>query len=56
MVNVVFKNVSEVPTYEFDVAVFFITLGAFIMCYVGAMLFYVRKISNVSIKHAMSEE
>lgn len=56
MVNVVFKNVSEVPTYEFDVAVFFITLGAFIVCYVGAMLFYVRKISNVSIKHAMSEE
>ncbi|MDE6401064.1 MAG: ABC transporter permease, partial [Clostridiales bacterium] len=56
MINVVFKDVENVPTYCFDVPVFFITLGAFIACYVAAMLFYAHRISKISVKHAMSDE
>ena len=55
MVNLVFKDVAEVPEYNFDVPVFFITLAAFIVLYEALMLFYSYRISKISVKEVMLE-
>lgn len=55
MVNVVFKDVAEVPEYSFNIKVFFITLAVFIVLYEALMLFYTYKISKISVKEVMLE-
>ncbi|MDE6356388.1 MAG: ABC transporter permease [Clostridia bacterium] len=55
MINVVFKDVAEVPEYNFSVPAFFITLAAFIVLYEALMLFYAFKINKVSVKTVMLE-
>jgi len=55
MVNVVFKDVAEVPEYTFNVPVLFITLAAFVVLYEALMIFYSFKISKVSVKTVMLE-
>lgn len=55
MVNLIFKDVASVPQYSFDVKVFFITLAAFIVTYVGITAVYVYKLNKVSVREVMSE-
>ena len=55
MINVVFKDVGEVPEYTFSVPVLFITLVAFIVLYEALMLFYAFKINKVTVKTVMLE-
>ncbi len=55
MVNLIFKDVGEIPNYSFNVGVMFITLAAFIMCYAAITAFYVAKINKVSVKEIMLE-
>lgn len=55
MINVVFKDVAEVPDYSFNVPVFFITLAVFIVLYEALMLFYSFRINKISVKTVMLE-
>ena len=55
MVNLIFKDVGEIPNYSFNVGAMFITLAAFIMCYAAITAFYVAKINKVSVKEIMLE-
>lgn len=55
MVNVIFKDVGEVPDYGFDIAAFFITLAAFVACYSSAFLFSLYKANETRIKEVMTE-
>ncbi len=55
MVNVVFADVAEVPAYEFDMPVFFITLGVFVISYAALLALYSLKLSKISVKEVMLE-
>ncbi len=55
MVNLVFKDVAEVPSYSFDVPALFITLGAFVAFCAAVGAFYVYRLKNISVKKIMSE-
>ena len=56
MVDLVFSDVSGVPDYSFDVAMFFVTLAAFIVAYALAVVYYSYRISKISAKKVMAEE
>lgn len=55
MINLVFKNVGEVPEYSFNVKVMFITLAAFVACYAAVTAILVAKVNKVSVKQIMQE-
>lgn len=55
MVDVVFKNVAEVPEYNFDLPLFFVTLAAFIVLYFTFMAAYTFKLGRISVKEVMAE-
>lgn len=55
MINLIFKNVNEVPDYTFNVNVMFITLAAFIAVYTAISAIYVTKLNKVSVKEIMLE-
>lgn len=55
MVDVIFADVGNMPTYNFDVPIFFITLAAFLVCYAAVTAFYCLKISRISIRQIMTE-
>lgn len=55
MVNIIFKDVGEVPDYTFNVKALFITLAAFIACYAAITALYTAKINKVSVKEIMLE-
>ena len=55
MINVVFKDVAQMPEYSFGVSAFFITLAAFIVFYSAVVLFYSFKINKISVKEVMTE-
>lgn len=55
MVNIVFKDVGEMPDYGFNVPVFFITFACFIVLYGAVMAAYSFKLSKVSVKEVMLE-
>ena len=55
MVNVVFKNVENVKTYNFDVKAFCIALTVFIISYELIMLFFSTRIKKLTIKSVMLE-
>lgn len=52
MINIVFKNVANVPSYDFNVPVFFITLALFSICYTLVFAVYLRKVNKISVRHA----
>lgn len=54
-VTIIFKDVENVPEYNFDVPVFFISLITFIVFYELIMYFYSMRIKNISIKEIMLE-
>lgn len=56
MVNIVYKDVANMPEYTFDVPIFFITLAVFIALYETLMLFYTYKINKISVKEVMLEK
>lgn len=56
MVNLVFKDVANMPEYSFNVPVFFITLAAFLVFYEAVMLVYFFKMNKISVKEVMAEE
>lgn len=55
MINLIFKDVGEVPDYTFNVGAMLITLAAFVVCYTAITAFYVAKINKVSVKEIMLE-
>ncbi|MDE6505434.1 MAG: FtsX-like permease family protein [Clostridia bacterium] len=55
MVNIVFKEVAEVPEYTFNIPAFFITFALFIVSYFSVMAFYVLRIKTISVKEVMLE-
>lgn len=55
MINVVFKDVAEVPEYSFNVNVLFITFAVFIVLYEVLMLVYSYRMSKISVKEVMLE-
>lgn len=55
MVNLVFADVEEVPEYEFNVPVFFITFALFIVVYSAVTAFYVFRLNKASVKEIMLE-
>lgn len=55
MVNLIFKNVGEVPEYNFNVPVFFIALITFVVCYAIVFAIYLHKANKTSVKEIMLE-
>lgn len=55
MVNLIFKDVANVPEYNFNVPVFFITLLLFVVCYAIVFVVYLHKANKVSVKEIMLE-
>lgn len=55
MINVIFKNVGEVPVYSFSLSAFFKTLAAFIVAYAALIAVYVLKINKIPVKEVMLE-
>lgn len=56
MVNLIFRDVGEVPVYTFRTDVMFYTLAAFIVCYAAIGAKYVRSLNRISVKTVMSEQ
>ena len=54
MVNLIFKDVGEVPGYFFNIPVFFITLALFAVCYSAVFAFYLHKSNKATIKSAFT--
>ena len=55
VVDIVFKDMGNVPVYEFDVSVMLISLTVFIAIYEVLMYVYSEKIKKISIKEIMIE-
>lgn len=55
MINVIFKDVGTVPSYNFNVKVFFITLLCFLVLYSISFLIFAHKADKSSIKEIMAE-
>lgn len=53
MVSIVFKDVANIPEYNFDVPVFILTLISFAVLYELIMYWYSRKMNKISIKEIM---
>lgn len=56
MINLIFKNVGEVPEYNFNVPVFFITLLLFSVSYFAVFMIYLYRANKVSVKEIMLED
>lgn len=55
MVELVFKNVPDIPEYNFNYQMMFISLIVFIVIYETVMSLYSRRIRKISLKEIMSE-
>ena len=55
MVDIVFRDVENIPDYQFDLPVMLISLAAFIIIYEILMFAYSGKIRKISIKEIMME-
>lgn len=53
MVDFVFKDLENVPTYKFDFPIMFISLFTFIIIYEVLMFIYSNKIKKISLKKIM---
>ena len=56
MVNLIFKDVGNVPEYRFNLPVFFIALAAFIICYGAVFALYLHKCNRSTIKTSFISE
>lgn len=55
MVDIIFRDVENIPDYQFDLPVMLISLAAFIIIYEILMFAYSGKIRKISIKEIMME-
>lgn len=55
MVGVVFKDISVMPEYNFDIKAFIITLISFTVLYELIMYLYSKRIKKISVKQLMLE-
>lgn len=55
MVDIVFKDIENVPEYKFDLPVMLLSLAAFIIFYEIVMYVYSERIKSISVKEIMSE-
>lgn len=55
MINLIFKDVGNVPEYTFDVKALFITLALFVVAYTAAFAFFARKADKLPVKQIMLE-
>ena len=55
MVDLVFRDVEQIPVYRFDVPAMLLSLAAFIVIYELVMLLYSRRIGRISVKEIMLE-
>lgn len=55
MINVIFKDVGDVPAYTFDVPVFFYTLSMFVVAYSAVFAIYLAKTNRIPVKTIMLE-
>ncbi len=55
MVNFIFKDVGDIPSYGFNVPVFFITLALFLVAYCAMFAYYLYKADRTDVKQLMSE-
>lgn len=53
MVEIVYKDIANMPEYNFDIPMFFITLITFIVLYESITYIYSKRIKNISIKEIM---
>lgn len=53
MVTVVFKDLEDMPDYQFDVPVMLITLAVFFVLYETIMFVYTKKMEKLSVKEIM---
>ena len=56
MVNVIFKDVGEMPNYNFNVPMLFVTLALFVVFCLLMAVFYLFKIKKISVKEVMLDE
>ena len=55
MVDIVFKDIENVPEYKFEWVAMLISLAVFALFYELTMWLYSRKIGKVSVKKIMLE-
>lgn len=55
MVDIVFKDMENMPNYQFDFPVMLLTLAAFLILYEGIMFAYTKKMEKLSVKEIMLE-
>lgn len=55
IINLVFKDVGEVPEYNFNIPIFFITLLLFIVSYATIFAIYLHKTNKITIKEIILE-
>lgn len=56
MVDVVFRDMEDVPVYEFDVPMMLLSLVSFLVVYEAIMSCYAGRIKKVSVKEVMAAE
>lgn len=54
-VNVLYKNVAEMPDYSFNFNALWITAVAFVLSYAAVTAVYTLKMSKISVKEVMAE-
>lgn len=55
MVTIVFKDVENIPDYQFDFPMMFLSLAAFVFLYETIMFAYTKKMEKLSVKEIMME-
>ena len=55
MVDIIFKDMGNIPAYKFDVPVMLISLVCFVTIYEVLMYVYSEKIKKISVKEIMIE-
>lgn len=55
MVDIVFKDIEDVPVYKFDFPMMFVSLALFAVTYEIAMYFFQNRIKRISVKEIMTE-
>lgn len=55
VVEIVFKDIENVPDYEFDVQIFMIVLIVFVILYEAMMFWYSNRMKKISVKEVMME-
>lgn len=55
MINIIFSGVENIPEYNFDIPVFFITLAVFTLACMLFMGYYTYRVNKISAKEIMTE-